>query len=344
MKKRSSIGSIIMLSFLRTQIAFAEPTAQVRDGLDQRFRLPIADLPLQALSCKPLSKAGTEIYKFIISNGLLNNPEFREIGFSSTPYWEAYQHSPNDLEVSLKLGDAYLAEYIHSRGSIDADLETRFYRDAIAAYQNALALPGDSILKAFANLGLGRILTLGERYEEAIEYYQAALQIAEKAQPLSARENRAVSADAYVGMGVALGGVCKHDEALEAYLKAVELNPDHPDIDFINLSALLEERNRLGDMVAVYKRAIQRDPNFFGTYASLGSLLEELGNVTEAISNYRRAIALEPNSSYLYYDLGNALAGQGNLTEALTNLRRAAQLAPDDAEIQTALQAVERRQ
>ncbi len=330
-----------MSSFLPAQIAIAEPTAQVRDGLDQRFHLPIADLPLQAVPCTPLPKAGTEIYKFIISNDL---PEFGEGGFSSTPYWEAYQRSPNDPEASLKLGDAYLAEYLRSRGSIDADLEMRSYRDAIAAYQNALALPGDSILRASANLGLGRILTLEERYAKAVEYYQAALQIAEKTQPLGAVENRAVSADAYVGMGVALGGICQHDEALEAYLNAVELNPDRPDIDFINLSAILEERNRLGDMVAVYERAIQRDPNFFGTYASLGNLLEELGNVTEAISNYRRAIELEPNSYYLYYDLGNALAAQGNLAEALTNLRQAAQLAPDNADIQTALQAVEQRQ
>jgi tetratricopeptide (TPR) repeat protein len=326
------------------QIGVAQSTVQIeRYRLDQRFHLPMWGSSAQSASCVPSPEAGTEVYKFIIFNDLLANPKFGRIDFSSVPYQAAYQRNPRDSVISLELGDAFLAEYLHYRDTINADLEARFYRDATEAYQNTLTLAENDILKASANLGLGRVLTLEERYGEAIEYYQTAIQIAENSRPLSAEENRAVSADAYVGMGVALGGICEHDKALDAYLEAVELNPDSPDIDFINLSELLKARNRLSDMVAIYQRAIQRNPNFFGTYASLGNLLEELGNVTEAISNYRRAIELEPSNPYSYYSLGNALAEQGNLAEAITNLRRAAQLAPDDAEIQNALQEMKRR-
>ncbi|MEX0271221.1 tetratricopeptide repeat protein [Leptolyngbyaceae cyanobacterium UHCC 1019] len=327
------------------QIGVAQPTDPIeRYRLDQRLYLPMWGLSAQSSSCVPSPKTGTEIYKFIIFNKLLGNSGFGRIDFSSIPYQDAYQRNPRDPVINLELGDAFLAEYFHHRNKISADLEARFYRDATKAYQNTLNLAKDDILKAFANLGLGRVSTLQERYREAIEYYQAAIQIAENARPLSDRKNTAVSADAYVGMGVALGGLCKHNVALDAYLKAVEMNLGHPEIDFLNLSGVLKARNRLSDMVTIYQRAIQRNPKFFGNYASLGDLLAEQGNLTEAISNYRRAIQLNPNSPYSYYSLSNALVNQGNLDEAITNLRRAAQLAPDDAEIQNALKKMERRQ
>lgn len=336
---KCSIVLTIVFSFLSIPIGVAQPTVPIEQyRVDRRFHLPMWNSSPQSLPCVPSSEAGTDIYKFIIFNDLLENPEFGQIDFSSVPYQDAYQRNPRDPVVNLELGDAFLAEYLHYRDTINAELEARLYRAAAEAYQNTLNLAEDDILKASANLGLGRILTLEERYREAIEYYQAAIQVAD-----NSRENRAVSADAYVGMGVALGGVCEHNEALDAYLEAVELNPDSPDIDFINLSELLKARNRLSDMVAIYQRAIQRNPNFFGTYSSLGNLLEELGNATEAISNYRRAIEIEPSNPYSYYRLGNALAKQGNLAEAITNLRRAAQLAPDDTDIQNALQEMERR-
>ncbi|NJL56015.1 tetratricopeptide repeat protein [bacterium] len=187
------------------------------------------------------------------------------------------------------------------------------------------------------------MLTLEGRYREAIEYYQTALQITENVRPVSARDNREISSDAYVGLGVSWGGLCEHDDALEAYLRAVELNPDYPDIDFINLEELLRRRNRLNDMFAIYQGAIQRDPNFYGTYAGLGNLLEQQGNLTEAISNYRRAAQLDAGNPYSYYTLGRALANQGNLDEAIANLRQAAQLAPDNTEIQNALREIESR-
>ncbi|NJL56016.1 hypothetical protein HC928_13135 [bacterium] len=102
----------------------------------------------------------------MIFNDLLGNPGFGRIGFSSSPYWNAYQGNPNNPVVSLELGDAFLAEYFQyrNRDAIDTDLEAHSYRNAIQAYQNALRLAEDnSLLKASANLGLGACADVGRK-------------------------------------------------------------------------------------------------------------------------------------------------------------------------------------
>jgi tetratricopeptide (TPR) repeat protein len=315
-----SILFMAMVGILPMNIGVAQPSVNNDRGrLEQRTVSQTRKLSLQSSSCLPAPEAGTKVYEYMIYNDM----SLRRADLSSVPYQEAYQRKPNDPAVSLALGDAFLVEYLGSINEIGTERRSRFYKDIIDVYQNTLRLTRDDILSASASLGLGRMFTLKGEYDRAIEYYQSALQTTKKLRPFSSKDTRDLESDVHVGLGVALGGLCEHDKALEAYLTAVDLKPDSPDIDFINLSGLLKERNRLSDMIAIYQRAMERgsDEDF-----SLADLFIKLKRFNDAEVIYRKLITSDVKgmTHYYYLGLGDALKGQGNKGEAMSAYQNAA--------------------
>lgn len=282
----------------------------------------------------------------MIFNDLLSNPDFGNPAFSARPYWNRLQQNPDNALASLDLGNALLNEYFHYRESISPEEENEYYDAAIAVYQHTLRITEAPSLKGDAHLGLGRVYTLKQQYREAMEHLQKTLEIAQNEILPGTNNALQMSTDAYVGIGVVLGQLCDNRASLDAFLKAVEANPEQPDIDLGNLESLLTDQNRLSDMIPIYQKVIEHQPNFFGNYANLARLLADQGNFAEAIANYRRSIELQPDSPYSYYHLGRILADQGNVGEAIANLRQAARFASGDPEIQAkirdALQGLER--
>ena len=319
-----------MVSVFPIQIGVAQSTIKVDpDDSDQRFISQTSGLPLKSMLCLPSPQEGTDSYTLIIYNSLLANGDFGRRDFSSVPYQNAYRRKPNDPSVNLELGNALFAEYMRVRDEKDTEQKLRFYRDIVEAYQNALRLSSDDISKASASLGLGRIMTLSGEYDRAIKYYQSALQITKNIRPSSRKDIRKLESDVYVGLGVALGGLCNHSAALSAYLKAVDLKPDYPDIDFINLEAVLEKRNRLTDMIEIYQRAMKRGSN---EDFSLAHLFIKLKRFNDAEVIYRKAITSGiANDMYSYYlGLGDSLKGQGKNTEATSAYQNAAEIYQPD--------------
>ncbi|MEG3894149.1 MULTISPECIES: tetratricopeptide repeat protein [unclassified Microcoleus] len=79
------------------------------------------------------------------------------------------------------------------------------------------------------------------------------------------------------------------------------------DNDYHNLGNSLQESGRFDEAVAAYKKALELNPNFSWSYHSLGDVLLKLEKWEEAVAAYKKAVELNPDFSWSYHNLGDAL-------------------------------------
>ncbi len=131
----------------------------------------------------------------------------------------------------------------------------------------------------------------------------------------------------HLNLGLALAVRDRTEEAIDHYLKSLDLNPNYVEAHN-NLGMALKEQGRIDEAIAHYVKAIQLDPNFAEAHNNLGMAIKETGKINEAIQHYRRALQISPTDVEAHNNLGVALKEQGRLNEAIQHYRRALQINP----------------
>jgi len=143
-------------------------------------------------------------------------------------------------------------------------------------------------------------------------------------------ESKIQGAIAHNNLGFDLGKQGKLDEAIAAYRKAIQIDPNYANAHN-NLGFELCKQGKLDEAIAAHRKAIQIDPNNAIFYNGLGFDLNKQGKLDEEIAAYRKAIQIDPNNAIFYNNLGEALRVQGKLDEAITAFRQAIQIDPNYA-------------
>lgn len=140
-----------------------------------------------------------------------------------------------------------------------------------------------------------------------------------------------LSATDWFEKGYALGTAGRHQESMDAYTRAIELNPRYASaysnrcLAYTNLG---EHRQAIRDC----DRAIELDPKFAAAYSNRGNAYCELGENRRAIRDYDKAIELNPNDVSAYHNRGSAYARLGEHRQAIRDYDRAIELNPKIAE------------
>ena len=109
------------------------------------------------------------------------------------------------------------------------------------------------------------------------------------------------------------------DEAVAAYRRALELDPEHPDAH-LNLGRLLHEEGRLAEAEAHYRAAAASDVEGARAHYNLGVVLEDQRREAEAIAAYRKALSLDDSLATAHFNLSRLLESRGNEAGALSHL------------------------
>src|SRR3972149_4143640 len=83
--------------------------------------------------------------------------------------------------------------------------------------------------------------------------------------------------------------------------------------------------------IEAYTKAIQLDPNYAFAYGNRGNAYADKGQYDRAIEDYNKAIALDPNDAPAYYNRGNAYYNKGQHDRAIEDYNKAIAIDPNYA-------------
>jgi len=134
----------------------------------------------------------------------------------------------------------------------------------------------------------------------------------------------------HANLGKALDANKQYDEAVAAYLKAIEITPS-ADANYkatvsnyyLNLSLVYISLGKMDEgTVAVGKAAEMNPANAGQAYYNLGATLINRNKYQEALSPLKKAIELDPKYGPAYYQLGLTMVGTGDMAGAIPVLQK----------------------
>lgn len=192
----------------------------------------------------------------------------------------AAELDPMPPEAALALGNLYRVD-----GALD---------QALIQFERAARDPATA---ALAEIGIGKVEAARGDAERAHGHFQKALALA----PGDALVRTEVGFQAYREGRI--------DEALALYRKALELTPDHAGIwNTYGFLQLLAGDN--AEAQRAFERSLAIEPSA-DVLANLGSLRAQAGEHEAAVALYRRALELDPEDYINWGNLGDGLLASG---------------------------------
>jgi len=143
-------------------------------------------------------------------------------------------------------------------------------------------------------------------------------------------------AKAYYGRGYAWAGKGDHDRAIADCTKALEIDPRFAKA--YSVRGLSYANKRLYDRaIADFTKALEIDPRFAKAYYGRGYAWAGKGDHDRAIADCTKALEMNPRFAKAYYGRGYAWAGKGDLWQALADLKKALRLMPNDKRLQASV-------
>jgi tetratricopeptide (TPR) repeat protein len=224
---------------------------------------------------------------------------------------QALHDDPGSAEALYGLGSAYLQQQ-----------KTNEARDCFQKVVKLHAAYPGTLPNAWNNLG---ILSAREgNYDQAIDYFQAALKI--DPQHSIALQN----------LGSAYRQKKDWPQAKAALDRALALNPDDPEANYI-LGMVYAQQNDAEHAEECLKKAIAARSAYPEALNNLGILYLRSQRIPEAIQNFEDSIRLAPGYDQSYLNLARVYAIQGNREKATATLQQLLQQHPNHPQAEQAL-------
>ena len=135
---------------------------------------------------------------------------------------------------------------------------------------------------------------------------------------------------AWNGKGATFVKKSEYDKAIEAYDKAIGLDPNYA-MAWNGKGATFVKKGKYKEAIEAYDEAIKHDPELAMARNGKGATLVEQGRYDEAIKCFDEAIKLDPKYANARNNKGAALGYQGRYDEAIKCFDEAIRLDPEYA-------------
>jgi tetratricopeptide (TPR) repeat protein len=187
--------------------------------------------------------------------------------------------------------------------------------DAAQCCQQALSVDPN---RADAMHLMGLLSFDGGQYDHALEWLSRAIRQAPKAEYLK-------------HLGAVLQHVKRHDEALKAFDRAVQLQPDSAEL-WCCLGGALLQLGRDDDALLSYQHALKLHPDNFDAATKSGVLLHRRERWEEALAHFNICLSVQPDLAPILNLRAIAHRGMRNYESYLSDSLRAHALDATDAE------------
>jgi tetratricopeptide (TPR) repeat protein len=167
---------------------------------------------------------------------------------------------------------------------------------------------------AKVHAALGGVALAKEDWSKALEHFHEAMEI------YPDYIHTAVTIN--LNLGTALFKTGQTTEAIQAYERAVELDPGSS-VTHFNLALGYAERGLYGVAEKAMRRALALNPEFPEARSGLSSILIGLGRYDEALGEAEAALRLRPDLREARAHRAKALQALGKLDEAAAESKRA---------------------
>ena len=173
---------------------------------------------------------------------------------------------------------------------------------------------------------MGASLNFEDYFSRATDLYfkgkhELALKAIEKAIELKPDDSKT-----WYNKGVVLSGFGRHELALKAFEKAIELKPDCTDA-WINKGIKLGHLNRYDEALKVFEKIIEVEPDNSMAWDNKSHTLHTLGRHEFALKSIEKAIKLNPESANAWYNYACICYSiKGDKEKALPLLRKAIEI------------------
>jgi tetratricopeptide (TPR) repeat protein len=224
---------------------------------------------------------------------------------------------PFDLQKKAQEGaakNAAIQQAAATGGQLSKEQERSMTKEQKEAMDKAIKERENSMKK---NKELNDAFNAGLAAMQA-KQYDAAITSLTKASELDPKQVAvwAQLADAHVGLASSKTGPefdAEMAKGLEAYSKAIELNPNDG-ATHNNYALALAKAKKFDDMKVELNKAAQLDPTKAGQYYyNLGALMVNAGQNEAAVEAFKKAIEADPKHADSYYQLGVGLVSKASL-------------------------------
>jgi tetratricopeptide (TPR) repeat protein len=130
-------------------------------------------------------------------------------------------------------------------------------------------------------------------------------------------ENRLKESETWFQRGLELEESSAPDEEIiDAYSKAIELNPGAAGA-MVNLGTIYYRERRFSEAECYYRDAVRADPKYALAEFNLGNLYDEQGRLADAAAHYRRALAINPQYADAHFNLALLCERIGEVLKAV---------------------------
>jgi tetratricopeptide (TPR) repeat protein len=165
---------------------------------------------------------------------------------------------------------------------------------------------------------------------------------------ITKNETESNSSRVWYNKGVALYDLGKINEAVQAYNRAIQLDPRYV-AAWNNKGNALSDQGKYGEAIQAYDKAIEIDPQYASAWSNKGNAFKKLGLTAESKEAFDKAKELEsegstgkpmPETTTVslrqmtasdWFDKGLALSSQGKYDEAIQAFDKAIELDPQYA-------------
>jgi tetratricopeptide (TPR) repeat protein len=220
--------------------------------------------------------------------------------------------NPDDMEAHTLLGKVYL----RSLGDMQSPQSGQMLQLAITEYEKLAQLKPNDVE---THLLLGQLYGLNHDSAKAEAQFKAAQGIDANSEEVALNMARLYSEQ---------GDAKRAAEVLSA----VPVDDRSPRVEFA-LGASYEQLKKNKDAVAAYRRALELEPDNLDTERGLANALLADGQLDEALKVLQAIVAAEPQDAQSQIHISEIQRRQGNYEEALKTLDKAKPLAPDSLEL-----------
>jgi tetratricopeptide (TPR) repeat protein/transglutaminase-like putative cysteine protease len=245
-------------------------------------------------------------------------------------------HTPTAVKMSRDYGD-YSSTYSQNKGVLEGERKLNVKMNELAAarradyesFRNATQSDQDQLLSCtiLTPSGQGAETAASKMEGTPAELHKAGVKALQSKDYRGAIDllKRAVDGDAILAnlsmkdgwydLGLAYAGANRHVDAIGAFRKQIELDPNHKHANG-DLAMELQQTGKTDEAIAAYRKQLETAPYEKATHKNLGLLLAQLGRDADARTELEAAAAIPPDDPETKLALAQVYTRLGEKSQA----------------------------